>query len=68
MFPLFLTEHSFLRGFLGHKDIGFFLGLSHEESFSTCWCGLFSQLSFLACFVNLFLPEEELKICLLAEM
>ena len=24
MFRLFLTEHSFPRGFLGHKDVGFF--------------------------------------------
>ena len=44
--------------------LGFSLALSHEERFSACWCGLFSQLSFLLYFINLFLPEEELRICL----
>ena len=34
MFLLFLTEHSFPRGFLGHKDVGFSVALSHEEHFS----------------------------------
>lgn len=50
------------------RMLGFSLALSREECFPGRWCGLLFQLSFLAYFVKLFLPEEELRICLLAEM
>ena len=68
MFRLFLTDIHFQEGFWATRMLGFSLALSHEEHFSACWCGLLSQLPFLAYFLNLFLPEEELRICLLAEM
>ena len=58
----------FKEGFWATGMLGFSLALSHNERFSACWCGLFSQLPFLAYFLNLFLPEEELRICLLAVM
>ena len=63
-----LLNIHFQEGFWATRMLGFSLALSHEERFSACWCGLFSQLPFLAYFLNLFLPEEELRICLLAEM
>jgi len=63
-----LLNIHFQEGFWATRMLGFSLALSHEEHFSSCWCGLFSQLFFLAYFVNFFLPEEELRICLLAEM
>ena len=63
-----LLNIHFQEGFWATRMLGFSLALSHEERFSSCCYGLFSQLSFLAYFVNFFLPEEELRICLLAEM
>lgn len=63
-----LLNIHFQEGFGATGMLDFFLALSREKCFSGCWCGLFFQLSFLAYLVNLFLPEEELRICLLAEM
>ena len=63
-----LLNIHFQEDFGATRVLGFSLALSHEERVCTWWCGLFSQLSFLAYFLNLFLTEEELRICLLAEM
>ena len=48
--------------------LGHALAFSHEECFTSYCCGFFFQLSFLAYFVSLFVPQEELSICLLVEM
>ena len=56
------------EGFGATRMLGFSIALSPEEWVPGCWCGLFFQLPFLAYFVTLFLPEEGLRIWLLAEM
>ena len=74
--PLLSSSHvyssfqnmNFLEGFWVTRMLGHSLALSHEEWLSSCWGCLFFQLSFLAYFVSLFVPQEELSICLLAEM
>ena len=59
---------NFLEGFLVTWMLGHSLALSHEGWLPSCWGCLFFQLSFLAYFMSLFVPQEELSICLLAEM
>ena len=63
-----LLNIDFQEGFWATRMLGFSLALSREECFPGRWCGLLFQLYFLAYFVKLFLPEEELRICLLVDM
>ena len=63
-----LWNIDFLEGFGATRMLGHSLAFSHEECFTSYFCGFFFQLSFLAYFVSLFVAQEELSICLLVEM